>query len=138
MVALLDRIAAGSVAGTVLGDAFGVSRAAIWKAMETTLATIEEDDDMFPQVSGGRYVYDPSEPPGQRLKAFFINGQPLQFMKVYGVTTNEFVVAMLEFLEIPYTNLAVKSYSEFEVLQEWVVRLGKLTGEYSPRRILAQ
>ncbi|MBI5583313.1 MAG: 5'-nucleotidase C-terminal domain-containing protein, partial [Deltaproteobacteria bacterium] len=47
----------------------------------------------FPQVSGLRFVYQPSAPPFQRVRGVWIGSRPLDPEKDYTVATNDFLAA---------------------------------------------
>ena len=104
---------------------FDISGAALWAGLEFGLSQIELNDEFLIQVSGLNYVYDPDNAPFERVLAVHIGGMPLDPAQMYSVTTNEFVVLMLDYLQIPYENLQVLSgVSEFEVLQGYVSEIG--------------
>lgn len=48
------------------------------------------------QVSGLRYTYDSSKPPGARLLTVEVDGQPLDESRLYSVATNNYVVGNFE------------------------------------------
>lgn len=50
----------------------------------------------FVQVSGLRYVFDSSKPPGQRLISVEVNGKPLEDNRVYTAVTNNYVSSNFE------------------------------------------
>jgi 5'-nucleotidase / UDP-sugar diphosphatase len=57
------------------------------------VAAVESEDGRFPQVSGMRFVYAISAPPGKRVKSVEVGGQPLDPAREYVVATNDFLVA---------------------------------------------
>ncbi len=47
----------------------------------------------FLQVSGLRYVHDPSAPSGSRVREIEIGGRPVELERFYTVATNDFLTA---------------------------------------------
>ena len=104
---------------------FDISGGALWAGLEFGLSQIEVSDEFLIQVSGMNYVYNPDNAPFERVLAIHIGGMPLNPAGMYSVTTNEFVVSILDFLQIPYQNLQVFSgVSEYEVLQGYISEIG--------------
>ncbi|HVO72587.1 MAG TPA: 5'-nucleotidase C-terminal domain-containing protein [Ignavibacteriaceae bacterium] len=101
---------------------FNINGAALWTALETVLATIELNDELFPQVSGMRIVYDPNKEAGSRLLEVTIGGKALDFDSVYSATGNEFLAAILtDYLKVPISNLEVYGdTTEFQALLDYV------------------
>ena len=93
--------------------------------LEFGLSQIELSDEFLIQVSGMNYIYNPDNAPFERVLAVHIGGMPLDPAAMYSVTTNEYVVLILDYLQIPYQNLQVLSgVSEFEVLQGYISEIG--------------
>jgi 2',3'-cyclic-nucleotide 2'-phosphodiesterase (5'-nucleotidase family) len=65
----------------------------IRETLEHGVSAIEEGAGRFPQVSGLRFKYDPSEKTGTRVKEIFIGDKPLNPEKEYIVATNDFLAA---------------------------------------------
>ena len=88
---------------------------ALMMGLEFGLSTIGENDEFLVQASGLTYWYAPSRPhPDEigdtlwnRLLYVEIGGQPIDPVKEYTVTANEFVPAFMDYLGIPYSNLHV-------------------------------
>jgi 5'-nucleotidase / UDP-sugar diphosphatase len=70
-----------------------VNGATLRAALEHGVARSAEDAEpgRFPQVSGMRYVYDASRPPGSRITSVTINGKPLDDQRVYTLATTDYV-----------------------------------------------
>jgi 2',3'-cyclic-nucleotide 2'-phosphodiesterase (5'-nucleotidase family) len=68
-----------------------VSGAAILAALENGFSRIESLAGRFPQVSGLAIVADPSAPPGKRVIAVAVNGEPLDPSRSYKLATNDFM-----------------------------------------------
>jgi 5'-nucleotidase len=53
----------------------------------------ESEPGRFPQVSGLRFTFDASRPPGRRVTAVTVGGQPLDENKTYTLATSDFLVS---------------------------------------------
>jgi 2',3'-cyclic-nucleotide 2'-phosphodiesterase (5'-nucleotidase family) len=102
---------------------FKMTGAALWQAMETVLASIEVTDDYLPQVSGMRYQYDATMPPGSRVVYVEINGSVLDPDREYSMSGNEFLLYVVEnVFGIPVSDAYVfEDSTEFEVLLDYVL-----------------
>lgn len=117
---------------------FRIQGAAFWYTLEGTLAELPDDSDLFVQVSQGvQYTYDPSQPPGARLQSLTLNGQPLDPGRLYSVTTDEFVVALLQYMQVPMFDFVIRAETEFEALRNYVAHRRVLTPFIWPPRIRA-
>jgi 5'-nucleotidase / UDP-sugar diphosphatase len=114
-----------------------LSGKALMMVLDSTLATIESNDEMLIQVSSSlSYVYDPREAPGARLKIVLFNGSPLDTAATYTVASNELAVAFLDILQIPYDNLAVfNDLTEFEVVLGYIMDLETINAGTLPGRV---
>ena len=67
--------------------------AIIRAALEHGVASlgVEAQPGRFPQVSGIRFVFDTSRPPGKRIISITINGKPLDDQKTYTLATTSYV-----------------------------------------------
>jgi 2',3'-cyclic-nucleotide 2'-phosphodiesterase (5'-nucleotidase family) len=61
-------------------------------ALENGLSQHEKIAGRFPQVSGLRYVFDPTKPAGSRLVSATVGGKPLDPAARYSVATFEFLM----------------------------------------------
>jgi 5'-nucleotidase len=63
------------------------------EALEHGVASlgVEAQPGRFPQVSGIRYAFDTSRPPGKRITSITINGKPLDDSKTYTLATTSYV-----------------------------------------------
>ncbi len=102
---------------------FNMTGAALWQALETVLASIEANDEYLPQVSGMRYQYDATMPPGSRVVYVEINGAALDPGREYSMTGNEFLLYAVEnVFGIPVSDAYVlEDSTEFQVLLEYVL-----------------
>jgi 5'-nucleotidase len=68
--------------------------AVIRAALEHGVASFgaESQPGRFPQVSGMRYVFDTSRPPGKRIISIAINGKPLDDQHTYTLATTSYLV----------------------------------------------
>jgi len=62
-------------------------------ALEHGVAGVELGAGAFPQISGMTMTYDPSAPPGRRIKTISVGGRALVPDKEYTVATNDFIAA---------------------------------------------
>ncbi|MEQ1643374.1 MAG: 5'-nucleotidase C-terminal domain-containing protein [Pyrinomonadaceae bacterium] len=53
----------------------------------------DNEPGRFPQVSGVRFIYDPSKPAGARISTITVVGQPLDEAKTYSIATSDFLVS---------------------------------------------
>lgn len=65
----------------------------IWKALENGVSKFPLNEGRFPQVSGIRFAFQPSNPPGQRVNADFvkINDEYLNLDAEYSMATKVFL-----------------------------------------------
>jgi 5'-nucleotidase len=63
------------------------------EALEHGVASlgVEAQPGRFPQVSGIRYTFDTSRPPGKRITSIAINGKPLDDSRTYTLATTSYV-----------------------------------------------
>ncbi|MBX9923112.1 MAG: 5'-nucleotidase C-terminal domain-containing protein [Rhabdochlamydiaceae bacterium] len=64
-----------------------VSGKAILEALENGVSQVEGKAGRFPQVSGMQFAYDITQPPGNRVRSVFVQGEPLDLRKNYRVAT---------------------------------------------------
>ena len=74
---------------------FKLSGSDLMKAFEFCLSTIEQNDELLPQVSGLKYFYYADNPAGHRLGSLIFNNKPVSKDSFYSVTTNQFLFAAL-------------------------------------------
>ena len=121
------------VTGDILGSEF-------WKAIETVLSfdafnPISISDELFPQVSGMKYKYNPNNPPGIRLIEMTVGGKSIDPTVKYSVTGNEFsLVFFSKFLGINVENIYYyEDSTEFQVLAEYISSLQTITPKVEGR-----
>ncbi len=114
---------------------FTITGESLYIAIEKTLATIDLNDEFFPQVSGMSFSFDPKRVVGSRLDWILVNDQPLDPVKRYSVTSNELVVLLLQsFLEINISDVSVlDTVSEYQALQAYVAKRGTIVPKYDNR-----
>jgi 5'-nucleotidase len=104
---------------------FKLTGAQLVQALETTLLASE---DTFPQVSGMRFDYDSSRPPGQQVivGSIRVHGNRLQTDRVYSLTVNEAVLMFLPLLGIEAQDPKVLPDVGFEAVRDLVKARGFL------------
>ncbi|WGF88897.1 bifunctional metallophosphatase/5'-nucleotidase [Marinivivus vitaminiproducens] len=70
-----------------------VSGATVLAALENGFSLVESGGGRFPQVSGMDVVYDPSQPPGERVVSVTVDGEDLDEDETYTLATNDFMLA---------------------------------------------
>jgi 5'-nucleotidase len=89
--------------------------------IEFGLSDIETGDDYLLQVSGMRYSYNPSAPVGARLASATVGGLPVDTNATYTIATNEFMLAFLDLLQLPYSNVHILGdTTEFQMLAAYL------------------
>ncbi|MEJ5330305.1 MAG: bifunctional UDP-sugar hydrolase/5'-nucleotidase [Desulfobaccales bacterium] len=73
--------------------AFRLTGAQVRQALEHGVAGLPEREGRFPQVSGLRFAYRATAPPGSRVVEVEVGGQPLEPAKVYVLATHDFLAA---------------------------------------------
>jgi len=63
------------------------------ETLEHGVSRIEEEAGRFPQVSGLTFTFNPSEPPGRRVKEILVSGRPIVLDQEYVVATHDFLAA---------------------------------------------
>ncbi len=108
---------------------FDIAGAELVKALEIGLAFLGVDDDYFLQVSGMKFAYDASAPPGERvlLSSIRVHGRPLDPFGTYSVTVNEAVAMLLPLMDVEVTDLQLLPDLEFDALKSYVVGLQRVS-----------
>ncbi|MGF7177152.1 bifunctional metallophosphatase/5'-nucleotidase [Azospirillum doebereinerae] len=75
-----------------LGVLVEMSGAELLAALENGVSKVADKAGRFPQVSGLTMVYDPATPPGRRVSAVTVGGQPLDPARIYRVATNDYLL----------------------------------------------
>ena len=70
-----------------------ISGATLRTALEHGLSELEETSGRFPQVSGLRFLFDPSEAPGYRLREVMVGTAPLDPSRAYTLATTDYLAA---------------------------------------------
>jgi 5'-nucleotidase / UDP-sugar diphosphatase len=118
---------------------FDIVGEALWQAFEIALSQIELNDELFPQVSGIEFNYNPNREPYSRLISLTINGNPINPTATYSVTTNEFLhYAISQVFGIPIqTTYQYNDSTEFQVLLDYVLAQGGTITPYRRNSIVA-
>jgi 5'-nucleotidase/UDP-sugar diphosphatase len=108
---------------------------ALTQGIEFGLSSIELNDEYLLQASGMQYTYNPGAPAGARLGSITVGGIPIDPAATYSVTANEFALAFLDYLTIPYSNLHVYAAdtTEFKALVRHVSNLGIISPLHANR-----
>jgi 5'-nucleotidase len=114
---------------------FDILGAELLAGLEFGLADIELNDEFLIQVSGMSYDFVTSQPPYERLSTVLINGDPINPMASYSVTTNEFVLGVVTtLLGIAPANVVVfEELTEFQVLSEYITNRGVIHPDWGDR-----
>jgi 5'-nucleotidase len=92
--------------------------------IEFGLSEIEIGDDYLLQVAGMSYRYNPEAPIGSRVISAIVDGEPVHPSTVYTIATNEFMLAFLDALQIPYSDpRIIDSTTESQVLATYIAQL---------------
>jgi hypothetical protein len=101
---------------------FNITGEGLYMGLEFGLSEIENSDEFFIQVSGLEYKYDSNQPVGQRVVSALINGQPINPSAVYSVTASEIVLAILDYVGIPYSDPNILTgVTEFEAVSGYIM-----------------
>jgi len=116
---------------------FDVSGAGLLSGLEFGLSQIELNDEFLMQSSGLEYVYDPAADVFQRLlyDQVTIGGQPVDPMRRYTVTCNEFVAMIFDMILASsgldtLGNFTLLDVTELEAVSDYL----HSAGTYSPVR----
>lgn len=107
---------------------FRIAGAELVKSLETGLAYLGVNEDFFLQVSGMSFAYDPRADVGSRvqLQSVRVHGQRLDPYRLYSVTVNEAIAALLPGMGVEVSELEVLPDLEFDVLKDHVVSLHRV------------
>ncbi|MGB3148490.1 MAG: 5'-nucleotidase C-terminal domain-containing protein [Paracoccaceae bacterium] len=62
-------------------------------ALENGVSQVEKGAGRFPQVSGLRFAFDASAPPGSRVSEVMVGDAPLEQERLYQVAVNDYILA---------------------------------------------
>ncbi|HEY3489876.1 MAG TPA: bifunctional UDP-sugar hydrolase/5'-nucleotidase [Candidatus Deferrimicrobiaceae bacterium] len=107
---------------------FDIRGVELVKGLEIGLAYLGINEDFFLQVSGMRFRYDSTRPPGSRVlpDTIHIGGHRFSPTATYSVTVNEGLAFLLPRMGLQVTNLTALPDLEYIVLRDYVTRLGTL------------
>ncbi len=107
---------------------FKVKGSTILAGIELGLARLNIIDDYLLQTGGIKYTSDLTHPPLSRIVSVEVNGSAVDTSKLYSVTSNEFVVMMLQAMSLPIQDLdTTQKITEFEVVLNYITKLTSLT-----------
>lgn len=116
---------------------FNMTGAALVAGLEFGLSEVEMSDEFMIQCAGIEYTYDGTKPQGSRVVSVKINNQTLNPNAIYSVTANEMVIGILNYLQIPYSDLNVLSgVTEFLAVTQYVMNQGNILVPKELGRIL--
>jgi len=107
---------------------FEITGAELVKALETTLAYIDVNEDFLLQVSGMSFQYDAGAPVGSRvlLESVRVQGHPLDPLATYTATVNEVLAALIPIMGVQVSNLQPLPYLEYNVLKDFIIGVGRV------------
>lgn len=110
-----------------------VSGDILHKSLERGLSRITELKGCFPHVSGIKVVYNPDNPPLQRIVSIDVMGEPLDREKMYILTTIDFLANGGDgFLELQQAERIVK-IGETRILWEYIRNYIEQQGAIAPK-----
>lgn len=116
---------------------FNMTGATLVAGLEFGLSEVEMSDEFMIQCAGIEYTYDGTKPQGSRVVSVKINNQTLNPNAIYSVTANEMVIGILNYLQIPYSDLNVLSgVTEFLAVTQYVMNQGNILVPKELGRIL--
>lgn len=117
---------------------FRITGAELWKALESVLALVEENDEFLPQVSGMKYSAVLPDPAGTRLKSVEVAGTAVDPLRTYSVTVNEFLmVALQDWFNVQVSDIHLYTdYTEFQALLDYVIKMQTISPYYEKRVVL--
>lgn len=106
---------------------FNMTGAALVAGLEFGLSEIEMSDEFMLQCAGIEYTYDGTMPAGSRVVSVKINNQPMNPSTTYSITANEMVIGILNYLQIPYSDLNVLTgITEFQAVSQYMMNQGNV------------
>lgn len=116
-----------------------VSGASIKAALERSVSAYPKELGAFLQVSGLKFVFDPSKPAGERVISVTVGDAPLDPKKLYKVATNDFMAAGGDGYDMLKGARVV--FSSGELLRDVMTNYVKDAGKVAPQvegRIVAK
>ena len=114
---------------------FELSGLELIMGLEFTTEEAPETHDLYVQVSGMSFQYDPAKPLGEKIDWVMIGDQPLDPNIMYTVTTNSGVASMLGMAGLEPHNLQDIGRSEFQVLRDFIVENSPISYQVEGRII---
>jgi 2',3'-cyclic-nucleotide 2'-phosphodiesterase (5'-nucleotidase family) len=115
---------------------FSIKGSDLLAGLEVGAAQLDYNDEYLIQCAGMNYDIDLSEPQFQRVWVVGVDNGGFDVNSNYTVTTNEMVIAFLDMLQIPYTNLEVKSgVTEYEVVMKYASKIKTISPENYPNNV---
>ena len=105
-----------------------IAGAELIESLEMGLAYLGINEDFFLQVSGMSFQYDPRAVAGARVRqeSVRVHGQSLDPYRIYSVTVNEAIAALLPMMGVDISELQILPDLEYEVLKDHVVGLHRV------------
>jgi 5'-nucleotidase/UDP-sugar diphosphatase len=105
---------------------FTISGTELLRAIESSLAYIEQSPDYGLQTAGLEYAYNPGRAIGQRVVSgsIRVNGQQMSLFGSYTVTVNEGIAMLIPVMGVQVSNFQLRPDLEYIVLRDYVVSLG--------------
>ena len=95
---------------------------------ETTLSYLGVSDDYFLQVSGMNVTYSGTDSIGRRVKSVYVGKKPIDPVARYSVTVNEGIAQLFTIMGITPSNVEGTKFIEYNVVRDYIKRLGVLNG----------
>jgi 5'-nucleotidase len=93
----------------------------LWAGLEFTTMMAPIMQDLYIQVSGMSFQYDPSAPDSQKVNWVLIGDEPLDPTAVYTITTNSGVSALLYLAGLEPQNFQDTGLTEYHVVRDYIV-----------------
>jgi hypothetical protein len=108
---------------------FEITGGELLKGLEFGVSLIEHTDDFLVQVSGVRYRYNSSNPPGSRVLPGRVSvaGRPLDPSMAYTATSNLGVVLLLPMAGVEISNVQVLPDGGYSALRVYAASRGVVT-----------
>jgi len=102
---------------------FNISGEQLYKGLESCLALIQNNDEMLPHFSGMKVTFDLNRNVGSKITSIEIENKIFHPYETYSVTTNEYLLKMLEtILAVQVSDIVIyNSVSEFQAVMEYVI-----------------
>jgi len=89
--------------------------------------------DLYIQVSGMRFGYDSTRPMGEKVQWALVNGQPIDPMATYTITTNSGLAGFLSMAGLTPQNLQDAGCTEYEAVRDYIAGHSPVNHGYEGR-----